>query len=283
MTEWSLVYKVADNLVLEHKQCLIAGDGALPVAMAKSAVQNGFEIVCISLSSDNYKELKQYSSKIVSFGPGQVDSIRKFLIDEQIKQATFLGKVSKTMLIKRPRLEKTAIAVLKEMKKLNDDAIMLKIIEHMESVGITILDQTIFIKNLMVQKGTLTKLSPSESQLADIEYGFKIAKEMGGLDIGQSVVIKDRMIMAIEAIEGTDRCIKRGCKLAGRKKATVVKVSKPAQDKRFDIPAVGLRTVKIMKKYGATTLALESGETIIVDQDKMIDYANRHNIVIVAL
>ncbi len=271
------------NIILEHKQCLIAGDGQLPVNMAKSAMQNGFDVVCISLSSDNYKDLKKYCSKVVSYGPGQVDSIKKFLQNEGIKQLTFLGKVSKTMLVKRPKLEKTAISLLKEMKKLNDDAIMLKIVEQLENIGITILDQTIFIKNLMIQKGVLTALAPTESQNADIEYGFKIAKQMGGLDIGQSVVMKDRMIMAIEAIEGTDRCIKRGGRLAKRKNAVVVKVSKPAQDKRFDIPAVGLRTIKTMKKYGANVLALESGETIIVDQEKMVDYANKHKMVIVAL
>ncbi|MBQ8476284.1 UDP-2,3-diacylglucosamine diphosphatase LpxI [bacterium] len=274
---------MGENLILEHKQCLIAGDGNLPVMMAKSAKQNGFEIVCISLSSDNYKDLKKHCDKIVSYGPGQVDSIKKFLLNEGIKQLTFLGKVSKTMLIKRPKLERSAIELLKEMKKLNDDAIMLKIIEQMENIGITILDQTIFIKNLMVQKGVLTQNRPTDAQNLDIEYGFKIAKQMGGLDIGQSVVMKDRMIMSVEAIEGTDKCIKRGCKLARKKNAIVVKVSKPMQDKRFDIPAVGLRTIKTMKKYGANVLALESGETIIVDQEKMVNYANRHNMVIIAL
>lgn len=272
-----------ENIILEHKQCLIAGDGQLPVMMAKSAKQNGFEVVCISLSSDNFKELKKHCSKVVSYGPGQVDSIKNFLSKENIKQLTFLGKVSKTMLVKRPKLERTAIKLLKEMKKLNDDAIMLKIIEQMENMGISILDQTIFIKNLMVQKGVLTVTQPNEIQKLDIEYGFKIAKQIGGLDIGQSVVMKDRMIMAVEAIEGTDKCIKRGCKLARRKNAIVVKVSKPAQDKRFDIPAVGLKTIKTMKKYGANVLALESSETIIVDQSKMVEYANKHNMVIVAL
>lgn len=274
---------MSENIVLEHKQCLIAGDGTLPVEMVKSAKKNGFEVVCISLSSDNKKELKKYADKVVSFGPGQVDSIRKFLIDEKIKQLTFLGKVSKTMLIKRPKLEKTAIKLLTSMKKLNDDAIMLKAVEQLEGIGITILDQTIFIKNLMIQKGVLTKLAPNEMQNANIEYGFKIAKQMGGLDIGQSVVMKDKMIMAIEAIEGTDKCIKRGCKLARRKNATVVKVSKPSQDKRFDIPAVGYKTIKTMKKYGANVLALESGETIIAEKEKMIKYANKHNMIIVAL
>jgi len=271
------------NLILEHRQCLMAGDGNLPIAMAKSAKQNGFEVVCISLSSDNVKELRKYCTKVVSFGTGQVDSIRAFLKKEEIKQLTFLGKVSKTMLVKRPKLEKGAITILKQMKKLNDDAIMLKIVEMMEEIGVTILDQTIFIKNLMIQKGTLTKLAPNEKQMEDINYGFSIAKQMGGLDIGQSVVMKDRMIMAIEAIEGTDKCIKRGGKLAKGKNAVVVKVSKPNQDKRFDIPAVGLRTIKTMKKYGANVLALESGETIIVNQDKMVEFANKHNMIITAV
>ena len=271
------------GITLEHKQCLVAGDGFLPVAMAKSATQNGFEVVCISLSSDNCKELQKYCSKVVSFGPGQVNSIRDFLQKENIKQLTFLGKVSKTMLVKRPKLEPRAIEMLKEMRKLNDDAVMLRIIQEMESVGVTILDQTIFIKNLMVQKGVLTTLKPTKAQMDDIEYGFNIAKQMGGLDIGQSVVMKDRMIMAIEAIEGTDKCIKRGAKLARKKNAVVVKVSKPAQDKRFDIPAVGLRTIKTMKKYGANVLALESGETIIVNQDEMIEFANKNKMVVVAL
>lgn len=275
------------NLILEHKQCLIAGDGILPVQMAKNAKQNGFEIVCISLSGDNRKDLKKYCSKVVSFTPGQVDSIKAFLQKEEIKQLTFLGKVSKTILVnlllKPWKLEKTAWKLLKEMKKLNDDAVMLKIVEQLEEIGITILDQTIFIKNLMAQKGSLTSISPTDAQNDDINYGFKIAKQMGGLDIGQSVVMKDRMIMAIEAIEGTDKCIMRGCKLAKNKNAIVVKVSKPAQDKRFDIPAVGLRTLKTMYKFGANVLALESGETIIVDRDKMVEFANRHKMVIVAL
>ncbi len=270
------------NITLENKQCLIAGDGYLPVKMAQTAKENGFEIIAISLSSDNYRELQKYCSKVYSFSPGQVNSIRKVLLEEEIKQLTFLGKVSKTMLLKRPKLEPRAIELLKEMSKLNDDAIMLKVIEEMESVGIQILDQTIFIKSLMVQKGVMTKLKPTDDQLADIEYGYKTAKQMGQLDIGQSVVMKDKMILAVEAIEGTDKCIKRGAKLARKKGAVVVKVAKPKQDKRFDIPAVGMRTLRTMKKYGANVLALESGETIMVEQNEMIKFADKNNIVIMA-
>lgn len=271
------------NLVLENTQCLIAGDGQLPVKMAQYANENGFNVIAISLSNDNAKDLEKYCSKVLSFGFGQADSIKKALIENEIKQITFLGKVSKTMLLRRPRLEPLAIELLRQAPKLNDDAIMLIAVRELEKLGITILDQTIFIKSLMVSKGNLTKLKPNKDQFIDIEYGYKTAKEMGKLDIGQSVVMKDKMIMAVEAIEGTDKCIKRGAKLARKKGAVVVKVSKPNQDKRFDIPAVGLRTLKVMKRYGADVLALEEGETIIVEQEKMIEYADRNNMIVVAI
>jgi hypothetical protein len=156
-------------------------------------------------------------------------------------------------------------------------------VEELEKIGVTILDQTIFIKNTFVSKGNLTKLAPTDEQMQDIEYGYKIAKEMGNLDVGQSVVMKDKMILAVEAIEGTDKCIERGAKLARGRQAVIVKVSKPKQDKRFDIPAVGLRTVKVMKRYGASVLALEAGETIIVDQAEMIKFADKHKIVVLAI
>ncbi len=271
------------NLILENTQCLIAGDGRLPVKMAQYAKENGFNVIAISLSNENSKELEKYCSKVLSYGPGQVDSIKQALLNNNIKQLTFLGKVSKTMLLKRPRLEPTAIEMIKKMPKLNDDAIMLALVEELEKIGITILDQTIFIKGLMVSKGNLTALKPTEDELLDIEYGYKIAKEIGGIDVGQSVVVKNKMILAIEAIEGTDQCIKRGAKLARGKNAVVVKVAKPNQDKRFDIPAVGINTLKIMKKHGATVLALQEGETIIVDQEKMIEFANKNKMVVMAL
>ena len=265
------------SITLENKQCLMAGDGLLPVKMAQAAKENGFEVIAISLSDDNYKELTKHCSKVLPFGFGQANSIKQALVDEGIKQLTFLGKVSKTMLLKRPKLEPMAIEFLKEAPKLNDDAIMLKIVKEMEDIGITILDQTIFIKNLMVQKGVLTKTQPNETQLMDVEYGFRTVKEMGKLDIGQSVV------MAVEAIEGTDKCIKRGGKLARKKGAVVVKVAKPNQDKRFDIPTVGLKTLRVMKHYGASVLALEAGETIIVNVDEMVKYADKNNMVIMAV
>jgi len=270
------------SIALEQKQGLIAGDGLLPVKMAQYAKENGFDVVAISLSDDNYNLLKKYCSKVYSFGPGEVQKIEDVLVKENIKQATFLGKVNKTILLKRPKFDARAIEFIKKAVRLNDDKVMLMIIEEFESKGITILDQTLFIKNLMIPSGVLGKLQPTKEQIDDVNYGYWLAKESGKLDIGQSVVIKDKMIMAVEAIEGTDKCIKRGCQIAKRG-ARVIKVAKPAQDKRFDIPAIGLRTLKTMKQYKADLIAVEAGETIIVDQEEVVKFANKHNIVIMAV
>ena len=268
--------------MLEHKQGLIAGDGSLPVKMAQYAKENGFEVICISLANDNVNQLKKYCSKVYSCHPGEINRIESILKEEEIKQATFLGKVHKRVLLQLHKFDKRAIELLKSMERLNDDEVMLLIVREFEKSGITVLDQTIFIKNLMVPSGVLGKVKPTEAQMEDVNYGFWLAKEMGKVDVGQSVVIKDKMVMAVEAIEGTDVCIKRGAKLA-KKNAVVVKVAKPAQDKRFDIPAVGLRTLKTMKKYKANLLAIEANETIIVEQEKVVKFADDNNIVIMAV
>ncbi len=272
-----------ENLVLEKKQCLIAGDGFLPIELAKKVKENGLDLVIISLSSDNKKELQKIADKFYVCWPGEVKKIRQIIIDEGIKQVSFIGKVSKSLIVKSfLKLDKMARDLLKKALKLNDDAVMLLAVEELRKVGAEVLDQTIFIKHLMVSSGVLGAIKPTPEQLKDIEYGYETAKNMGKLDIGQSVVVKNKMIMAVEAIEGTDKCIVRGCRLA-RKGAVVVKVAKPSQDKRFDIPAVGLKTLKKIRHHKGSVLAVEAGETIMIDKKEVIEYANKHNIAVVAV
>ena len=270
------------TITLENKQGLIAGDGILPVRMAQYAKENGFEVVCISLSRDNVRDLKKYCSKVYSCHPGEVNKIESILKDEQIKQLTFLGKVHKKVLLQLHKFDKRAIDLIKDAVRLNDDQVMLMIVQELAKIGVEVLDQTIFIKNLMIPAGVLGKHKPTKEQMDDVNYGFWLAKEMGKIDVGHSVVIKDKMIMAVEAIEGTDSCIKRGAKLAKRG-AVIVKVAKPKQDKRFDIPAIGMKTLRTMRCKRASLIAVEANETIIVDQEKVIKYADEHNIVIMAV
>ena len=270
------------SIILEKKQGLIAGDGILPVRMAQYAKENGLDVVCISLAKDNVRDLKKYCTKVYPCHPGEVNKIENILKDEELKQITFLGKVHKKVLLQLHKFDKRAVDMIKEASRLNDDQVMLMIVQELQKIGVEVLDQTIFIKNLMIPAGVLGKHKPTEAQMNDVNYGFWLAKEMGKLDVGQSVVIKDKMIMAVEAIEGTDVCIKRGAKLA-KGGAVIVKVAKPKQDKRFDIPAIGMKTLRTMHHYHADLIAVEANETIIVDQEKVIKYADEHDIVIMAV
>ena len=269
-------------VVLSKKLGLIAGDGKLQVILARSAANSGFKIVAISLSPDNRALLSNHCEKVYSFGPGELQKIADTLHLEEITQLSFVGKVHKGLLFKNPRLDMRALKLLKQKKKLNDDAVMQAVIDELEKEQIIVLDQTIFLKELLAVKGVIGKFEPTKEQMLDIEYGFHIAKEIGKLDLGQTVVVKNKMILAVETIEGTDKAIERGCKLA-KSGAVIVKVSKPKQDKRFDIPTVGLKTLKAMAKYKAKILAIESGETFIAQKDKMIEFANKNKMVIISV
>lgn len=270
------------TIEIDKKLGLIAGNGQLPVIWAENASKSGIEVIAISLSSDNRKSLGKFCNKVYDFGPGEITKISNVLTKEGIRQLTFIGKVHKGLVLKRPRFDAKALDLLKQAKRLNDDAIMLMAVSELEKMGITVLDQTLFIKNLMVSPGILGDTKPTPEQEEDAKYGFWVAKAMGQIDIGQTVVIKDKMVMAVEAIEGTDKCIKRGARIA-KKGAVVVKTAKPSQDKRFDIPAFGLNTLKTMKKYKASVIAVEANETILVDKEEVIKYANANKIAVMAL
>ena len=156
--------------------------------------------------------MKKYCKKVYACHPGEVNKIEKILKDENIKQLTFLGKVHKKVLLKLNKFDKRAVDILKKAVRLNDDQVMMMIVDQLAQIGIEVLDQTIFIKNLMIPAGVLGHVKPTKEQMEDVNYGYWLAKEMGRLDVGQSVVIKDKMIMAVEALEGTDACIKRKLK-----------------------------------------------------------------------
>ncbi len=269
------------DTILSQKLGLIAGEGELPLHFAESATAQGFEVVAISVTPYNTAKLKPFCSKVFSKGPGQVQAMIDIMKKEGVNQITFLGKVHKGLLFK-PILDFRARNMMKDVKRLNDDAVMLRIVEELEGENISVLDQTIFLKDFFPKKGLIGKIDPTKDQMTDIEYGFYTAKEIGRLDLGQSVVVQDRMVLAVETIEGTDKTIERGCKM-GSKGATVVKVSKPDQDKRFDVPTVGFRTLQTMKKHGAKVLAIEANETFVVEIKKMIDFANRNKIVFIAV
>lgn len=268
--------------ITDKKIGLIAGNGELPILVAQSARQQGFKVISVCFDMKNFPIVSLNSDNAGYFGPGEVEKILRFLKDNCVDKVMFIGKVSKWLYFRNPKIDPRAVKALARQKRLNDDAIMLVAIEELEKENFEILDQTIFIKDFFVKKGLIAGITPNALEQEDIEYGFEIAKAIGKLDIGQTVVVKDKMILAVEAIEGTDQTIKRGCSLASGQ-AVVVKVSKPLQDQRFDVPVIGTKTVKTLKKYGGKILAIEADKTLVVNEEEVRNLAKKLKITVIAI
>ncbi|TDX59208.1 LpxI family protein [Orenia marismortui] len=262
---------------------LLAGNGNLPVIFSQVAVSQGHEVVCITVTPEaEIDKLEDIVDKLYQINVGQLDKLITTLKSEKIIDLVMLGKVTKELLYQGVELDQRFMQLLANLEEKNDDAIMLAIVQELGQAGIKISNQTKYIEDLLPQEGTLTQIKPDEETLADMKYGFKMAKEIGRLDIGQTVVVKDKAIMAVEAIEGTDEAILRGGKL-GRGEVVVAKVSKPQQDLRFDIPAVGLDTLDKLIEVNAKGLVIEANKTFIVNQEEFIKEAEKAQIPIVVM
>lgn len=261
---------------------LIAGTGELPWVLAKLAADKKISVIAISLSKDSVSCLEPFCEKVFHYGVGQTNKILKTLKNEGIKHVIMIGKVDKKVIFQTKIFDLKAINILRKIKFKDDTSLMTVIIDELQSEGISCLDQSLFLKDLLPSKGVLTKRNPGKSEWKDIKYGFSIAKEMARLEIGQTIVVKDTSIVAVEAMEGTDIAITRGTKLAG-KGAVVVKVSRPKQDQRYDIPTVGETTLSWLIKGKASVLALEADRTLLVNKEKMVEIADKYKISIVAV
>ena len=252
-------------MIAMEKVGLLAGVGKLPVEFMRAAKQLGHEVVVIAVVSDVEPELAAEADAYYEINVAKLDKV--------IKEILFKG-------LKFP--DWRAIKLLAKLRNRKDDTIMLAIVEELAKDGLEVVDQTLYLKPLMPSCGVLSRRKPTASEEDDIRFGFVTAKAMGGMDIGQTVVVKHKAVMAVEAIEGTDACIRRGGAL-GREKSVVVKVAKPNQDPRFDVPAVGKQTILSMIESHCNVLAMEAGRTLFVEQDEVLDLANRHDICICAV
>jgi DUF1009 family protein len=268
---------------IKQKLGLIAGYGDLPKSVAEEARAKGYEIVAVGLEPLAEKSLSSVVDEIRWINVGKLGQVISFLKKSGVKKAVMAGKVPKTLLYKSkitPDLR--AIKLLFSLKDKSDDSILLALTKELKKEGITLLNTTDFTISLLTPEGVLTKEVPTENEWKDIAFGWRIAKEIGRLDIGQTVIIKNQAVMAIEAIEGTDEAIKRGGTLAGSG-AVVIKVSKPQQDMRFDVPVVGLDTIRSMLEVKARVLAVESGKSIIIGKEQLIKEAEEEGITIVGV
>ena len=261
---------------------VLAGAGKLPVEYARAAQQLGYEVYSVGLLPVTDPQIAEFSADFQSISVGQLEAILNYLTSKEIHQITMIGKVTKELIFNGAVIpDATMLQLIMSLPNRSDDTIMLAFVHELAKAGIKTFDQTAIIRKLMPHRGTITRREPTNEERADMEFGLMIAKELGRLDIGQTVVVKSRAVMALEAIEGTDACILRGGQLANGG-AVVAKVSKPNQDNRFDVPTVGYHTVEIMAEAGATALAIEADKTLLVEREKMIAFAEDKGISIVA-
>ncbi len=263
---------------------LLAGIGHLPVDVAQSAKKLGYKVVAIAVVADTDPELPENADVFYTINVGKVGKILQTLKQHDVKNVTMIGKVTKEVLYKNGVMipDLTTIRVLASLPDRKDDTIMNAIVKLIEDKGMHVMDQTVLIQSLLPEPGVLTKRKPTEQEWEDMRFGFRMAKELGRLDIGQTVVVKNRAVMALEAIEGTDACILRGGFL-GKGGVVVAKTAKPAQDNRFDMPSVGTTTLTSMIHAGATGIVIEAGRTLLVDRKRTLAMAEEKGITIVSM
>jgi DUF1009 family protein len=260
---------------------LIAGNGAFPLMFARTAKKQGVRVVTAAVKGDTSLLIHFTSDEVCWFSPGELKKLFTYFRAHDIRQVLMAGQVNPDHLFrKNVPVDEEFKALFNALVDRRCDTIFGAIADRLKAEGMELLDSTFLIKDFLAPKGTLTRRSPSAEESADIDFGIALAKQMGGLDVGQTVVVKGKAIVAIEAMEGTDRCILRGGAIA-REGAVVVKTSKPGQDPRFDVPVIGPRTIVAMKKAHASCLAIEAGKTLVIDRERTIALADKAGICIV--
>ena len=261
---------------------LIAGNGRFPIIFADNAKRLGYRVSAVAHIGETAPELEQHVERIHWIKIGQLNKLINALKEDGVQQAVMLGGVKKTHVFTTVRPDFRALALASRLRAWKDDAILREIAAELEREGIQIRESTFGLIGILVEEGSLTKRSPTKKEWEDIDFGWDMAHEIGRLDIGQCVVIKDRVVVAVEAVEGTDETIRRAGAL-GREGVVVVKRCKPQQDLRFDLPAVGPHTIETMEAVHASVLALEAGRTVLLDRDETLRRAEAAGIAIVGI
>ncbi len=261
---------------------LIAGNGRFPIIFADNARKLGYHVSAVAHEGETEPELAGHVDRIHWIKIGQINKLIKAFKEDKVHQAVMLGGIKKTHVFTTVRPDFRTLAMATRLALWKDDDILREFAKELEQEGIAICESTFGLEGILVEQGTLTARAPSEKEWEDIRYGWDVAYDIGRLDIGQCVVIKDRVVVAVEAVEGTDGAIKRGGDLA-KEGAVVVKRSKPQQDLRFDLPAVGPRTIEVMMSVKASVLAVEAGRTVLLDREIMLEKARSARIAIVGI
>jgi UDP-2,3-diacylglucosamine hydrolase len=267
----------------KEKYGLIAGNGRFPFLVLQSAREQGFDVVVAAIKEEAFPEIESCGFPVHWLGLGELGKLIRLFRKSGVRKAIMAGQVKHVQIFGSSFPDLTMIRMLAGLKQKNTDALIGGVARVLEEAGISLADSTCLLKPYLAVQGNLTRRSLSRAENSDADYGRPIAYSIASMDLGQTIVVRDRAVVAIEAMEGTDAVIRRAGELVNRKSLTVIKVSKPGQDMRFDIPVVGLSTLETMIASGATALVIDADRTLVFDRDKFVQTADASNIAVVAL
>ena len=262
---------------------LIAGNGRFPFLVLQSARQQNIDVVVAAIKEETFAEIESCGYPVHWLGLGQLGKLIKLFQKSGVRKAIMAGQVKHAQIFGSAFPDLTMIRMLAGLKQKNTDSLIGGIARILEESGIALVDSTTLLKPYLAPQGTLTRRGLTSSEKGDVDYGRPIARQVAALDIGQTIVVRDRAVLAVEAMEGTDAVIRRAGELGNQKGLTIIKVSKPKQDMRFDIPVIGIQTLNHMIDSGATALIIDAQRTLIFDKEEVVEAADKNDIAIVAL
>ena len=280
-----------------QKLGLIAGNGRFPFLILEEALRQGISVVVAAIREETFPEIEKFASNpeisVHWLGLGQLGKLIRLFDQEGVEKAVMAGQVKHTQIFSRQgRASGNQPLILPDFKMLqvfmslhhrNTQSLIGGVVGALEEAGIELIDSTLLLHSLVPEAGVLTRRKPDGEESKDIEYGRAVAQEIARLDLGQTIVVKDQAVVAIEAMEGTDETIRRAARLVGGRRLTVVKAARPDQDMRFDVPAVGLDTLEVMQECNVSALAIDAGKTLILDREKFIREADRFKATVLAV
>jgi UDP-2,3-diacylglucosamine hydrolase len=268
---------------VDDRFAIIAGNGRFPFLVAEAARERGIEPLVVAIKEEASPELARNVSEVEWLSLGEVARLLELLSVRGVNKVLLAGQVKHVQLFSSIKPDGVVEQTLNGMQRKNTDALIGAFVHMLESRGIQVVDSTLFLKPLLAVAGEMAERAPDPGELVDIAYGREIAKKIAGLDIGQTIVVAERACVAIEAMEGTDAAIERAASLSNGKRLVVVKVSKPQQDMRFDVPVVGVRTIRVMKRSNARVLAVDAGRTLLLERERLIEEANEAGITVTGM
>ena len=261
---------------------LIAGNGRFPLIFAATARRQGVRVVAVAHRGETDESIERLADEVVWIRVGELGRIIRTFQRAEVRRVVMAGGIQKVRLFSGFRPDFRGATFLARQRSFHDDALLRGIAGELEREGIDVVSSTTYLTEIVAGTGALGRATPKRADWKEIALGFKIAKDVGRWDVGQSLVLKNGIVLAVEGIEGTDACIRRGGELA-RGGSVVVKVAKPGQDLRFDVPAVGPVTIATMVEVGARVLALEAGKTLILDREEFLERADAAKIAVVGV